>query len=378
MVYFGRGDYEDNRAYLGYSYYAHVFDRFIYVSPGLYSLGDSIRAIFSIIKNAITPFTFPDGTIAIKTLRPLPLHHRLRLVKLLNGKINEFFLRLFVKKHKRGHVVVECIYPGSVQWKNKLGEDLFGFHLHDDYEAYPAYRLQPEIYYYDQYLSESFDYIHVISRYLKEKVEGWCSRILYQPNGIDFEQFQDVGQNSSLPEDTTKLEQPIIGWIGNNASMDRWPAFESIIRECPGTLLLIGGLSEELKKKISSFSNIVYVGYKPFSEIPAYIRTFDAGIAPYQGEFAKSCSPLKILQYLALGKPVIASKIGEAQSFPPGLLEWVDTYRDFGAAVQKAIEVNDHFREKDRIEFAQKAAWNYRLLEKRLFIENLLKHRCPK
>ena len=56
--------------------------------------------------------------------------------------------------------------------------------------------------------------------------------------------------------------------------------------------------------------NVQWVGPKDFQELPSYLRVIDVGLTPYsQSDFNRASFPLKTLEYLAAGRPVVASDL---------------------------------------------------------------------
>jgi glycosyltransferase involved in cell wall biosynthesis len=84
---------------------------------------------------------------------------------------------------------------------------------------------------------------------------------------------------------------------------------------------IIGGEPETVEywkkysQDLNKDENIFFYGYRKSTEIPYYLKCFDAVLAPLQyrpskrAPTGKNMSPLKISQYLAYGMPVVASDI---------------------------------------------------------------------
>lgn len=52
------------------------------------------------------------------------------------------------------------------------------------------------------------------------------------------------------------------------------------------------------------------MGERPYHRLPSYLKAFDTCILPYRlDSFNLSCSPLKLYQYLAAGKPVVSTAL---------------------------------------------------------------------
>lgn len=53
---------------------------------------------------------------------------------------------------------------------------------------------------------------------------------------------------------------------------------------------------------------IDWLGAKPYQELPDYLAYFSAGIIPFEvNEITNATSPIKLSEYMAAGKPAIAS-----------------------------------------------------------------------
>ncbi|MBA7507582.1 Phosphatidyl-myo-inositol mannosyltransferase [subsurface metagenome] len=99
-------------------------------------------------------------------------------------------------------------------------------------------------------------------------------------------------------------------------------AMPKILDEFPNTLLILIGdheprmqASRELKEKIMNMvktldlsKNLIFVGRVPYEEVPAYINASDVCIVT-QSKSRSGFSPLKLFEYMACGKPVVASDI---------------------------------------------------------------------
>ncbi|MEM4247744.1 MAG: glycosyltransferase, partial [Candidatus Nanoarchaeia archaeon] len=80
---------------------------------------------------------------------------------------------------------------------------------------------------------------------------------------------------------------------------------------------IIGGANQDIsywKHKCSTLKNIFFYGFVPPSKVPAYLKSVDVLLAPYQRKVStvagidssNRMSPLKIFEYMASGKPFIA------------------------------------------------------------------------
>ena len=61
-----------------------------------------------------------------------------------------------------------------------------------------------------------------------------------------------------------------------------------------------------------------WIGFRPYEQLPAYLGAMDLGLVPYAATpFNRASFPLKILEYLGAGLPVVATDLP--------ILRWLDT-----------------------------------------------------
>ena len=102
------------------------------------------------------------------------------------------------------------------------------------------------------------------------------------------------------------------------------------------------------------------IGHQPLEILPQYLKAFDVCIIPYASDdpFNISCSPLKLYEYMATGKPIVSISL-------PSVLEYSKVvfigrnYNEFEKSIRLALEENGQLG-KERIELAKGNSWNDR------------------
>lgn len=152
--------------------------------------------------------------------------------------------------------------------------------------------------------------------------EAWRARgaaVALVPNGVDVATFRQVDA-APLPPDVD-LPSPIVGFVGHLSERIDVASLEAVAaRGC--SLLLVGPRQPtfELARLDSLLArdNVRWVGAKPFTALPSYLRVMDVGITPYRDTaFNRASFPLKTLEYLAAGRAAVASDLPA--------LRWLDT-----------------------------------------------------
>jgi glycosyltransferase involved in cell wall biosynthesis len=97
---------------------------------------------------------------------------------------------------------------------------------------------------------------------------------------------------------------------------DLLAAFGSVRRDVSDAqLLLVGGGPEEhaLRRHevaLAPENAVVFTGQVEQDQVPGYVRRFDVAVAPYRPQDDFYFYPLKVLEYLAAGVPVVYSDQG--------------------------------------------------------------------
>ncbi|MDQ1379934.1 MAG: teichuronic acid biosynthesis glycosyltransferase TuaH, partial [Actinomycetota bacterium] len=126
------------------------------------------------------------------------------------------------------------------------------------------------------------------------------------PFGCDAAQYADV--DALAPASDVTLPSPIVGSVGYlNDRIDIDLLLETARRG--RSLLRVGGIHSSFDAsrldELLAFPNVQWVGFKEFTDLPAYLRVIDVGIVPYtRSAFNLGSFPLKTLEYLAAGRAV--------------------------------------------------------------------------
>lgn len=170
--------------------------------------------------------------------------------------------------------------------------------------------------------------IMVVSVALKEYLIRYYGtdpeKIAVIANGVDVEQFSPVADKESLRERLGLDGKYVVGFVG---SFRRWHAIDEIIdtagllvKELPDVrFLLVGdgpdrGRYEGKVRDRGLAGYFSFVGHVKHADVASYLGVMDVVMAPMlSASFATGFygSPLKVFEYMAMGKPVIAPPMGQ-------------------------------------------------------------------
>ncbi len=232
----------------------------------------------------------------------------------------------------------------------------------------------------EQRILSSADQIIAVSEPLKQWIVATGvdeRRVTVLPNGVDVDRFPagaaDVRRRRN-PED-----RPVVGFVG---SLKAWHGTDSLIRavgalcrqrgaaDAP-TLLIVGdGPQRAYLQLVAQEEGVdeltTFTGAVPHDQIPFYLGAMDIAVAPY-GETADFYfSPLKVFEYMAAGRAIVAARIGQLKEcirdgetgllYPPGdtavlarcleqLMDDAALSNRLGAAARREVETKHSWRQ---------------------------------
>ncbi|MCP4649207.1 MAG: glycosyltransferase family 4 protein [PVC group bacterium] len=157
------------------------------------------------------------------------------------------------------------------------------------------------------------------SWFLRDFLARYSQNVIYIPTGVDTDIFYPE-------EDASIKEEVVLSWLGTMHRQDNVENIKFFI-DCFQELCLqfnnikldiVGdGLYAQEVQKLVQPTDKSRIRLKPWlnpSDVPAYLKNIDIGVMPLiqDTKFNKAKSPTRLFEYMAKGKPVVASSIGEA------------------------------------------------------------------
>jgi glycosyltransferase involved in cell wall biosynthesis len=169
------------------------------------------------------------------------------------------------------------------------------------------------------------DRVAVVSAGVEEQLSRYRierKHYLLNPNGVDPQQFRPDIDGAPIREQYGLAGHIVVGFIG---SFTRWHGVETLFdaamsaiqRESTLRFLMIGegDLRSALQKRAADLGleqSIIFTGLVPHSDAPRYLAACDILVSPHLG-FEDGTkffgSPTKLFEYMAMGKPIIASRL---------------------------------------------------------------------
>lgn len=239
-------------------------------------------------------------------------------------RLNTELLRGQVKRAMRKlgfHSPVNMVFnPAAGLIAGKLGESTIIYYCVDEYTAFTgAARGLKGI---EDDLFRRADIVVVSAERLREAKAELNPHTYLIRHGTDWNHFRTaLDADTLVPADIRDLPRPIIGFHGLLAD---WVDYELIRKTAEhfsrGSVVLVGKVAVDAEKKIrvlDDATNVHLLGRKPYAELPAYCRGFDAAINPFViNDLTLAANPLKVREYLAAGVPTVSTDIPEVRVIP--------------------------------------------------------------
>lgn len=240
--------------------------------------------------------------------------------------------------------------------KELLKPSLFIYYCRDFLQGYDYFKphakvMEPE-------LIKKSDLIVANSTYYTEYCSQFNRNSHYIGQGCNVELF-DHSITRKKPKDMT-FPSPVIGYVGalDSARLDI-SIIELIARSNPEwSVVLVGPEDAVFEKSIlHTIPNVHFLGRKNLAELPDYVAAFDVTINPQLiNEITHGNYPLKIDEYLSMGKPVVATQTAAMKLFAPYtfLATRPEEYPDL---IRKAIISDTPETRLRRIAFGTSHTW---------------------
>jgi len=172
--------------------------------------------------------------------------------------------------------------------------------------------------------------------------------------------FNDIENQISPAEDLHPLSHPIVGYVGAlSARRLDIKLLAYIASQRPKwNIVLVGPEDDAFKNsELHGISNIHFLGSRDSSVLPQYIKGFDICINPQLVNDATMGNyPRKIDEYLAMGKPTLATAT-EAMEYFRDYTYLAVTHQDYIDLIELALSENTVEKEKSRRELAKSHTW---------------------
>lgn len=380
IIYFGNDWFGENRT-SSHHLAARLAERtrVLYVdSPGLRApkaTGRDLRKLQrKLVQAAGKPRQIADRLWHM-TMPQVPFR-RVPAMRGLNRATGRFLVRRAVRQLGFRNTISWFVVPHPGLLARTLGESLTVYYCTDDYAAFPDVD-KTAVAQMDDDLLRSADQVFVASALLLDSKRKINPSAVHAPHGVDVDLFKTAADPSTpVPDAVKDMPRPIIGFYG---LIEAWIDLELIAflaRSRPQwTFLMIGRLAVD-PGPLRNLPNVAFPGPQPYRTLPQWAKSFDVAIIPYRlTQQVVNCNPLKLREYLATGKPVVAVSAPEID--PYGNVVRIARDRDqFLSHIEQALHADSPAQQQARMRSVAGISWDSRMERVVRVVETRLEERA--
>lgn len=248
--------------------------------------------------------------------------------------------------------------PSCVNLKGIFNERLMVYDCVDDF---PFLKLK------QHKMMKAADIIITTSKPLFLDLKKYKKDVYLIQNGCDIS-FFDNHKNLPIDWQPPIAEGRVIGYIGALAFWVDTNILADIAVKFPKENILLVGANISLNN-LPQLKNISFVGHQSYDRIPAYLERMDVALIPFkQNQITRATNPIKMYEYLSLGKPVVSSLIPEVVPYKEFIYISKDK-EEFINNINIALNETDTSLKEGRRGIAINNSWKSRVNE----IEAILK-----
>ena len=158
-------------------------------------------------------------------------------------------------------------------------------------------------------------------------------------HGVDLEMFSTAAA-SELPC-LSDIPRPRVGFFGLIDGRMDWELLMPLAKQMPEVSFVFAGPVDASAGELPRSENMHFVGRVAYRKLPEFVAGLESLMLPYRtGALAEALSPLKLKEYLATGKPIVISPIGEARQWS-GAMSIASTVEEWSDALQSRSRGGD-------------------------------------
>jgi teichuronic acid biosynthesis glycosyltransferase TuaH len=183
-------------------------------------------------------------------------------------------------------------------------------------------------------------HVLAVSDVIAERWRGFGRDVTVLPNGCDTDAFAATPDRSVASE--VSIPEPRAIVVGQLSVRLDLALLEGVVQTGRSLLLVGPAVDAETERRLSELTrhpHVQWVGRQPFEALPGFLRAAVVGLTPYvDDEFNRASFPLKTLEYLAAGLPVVSSDLPAARALATDHVTVAGDHDAFVAATLRLLE----------------------------------------
>jgi glycosyltransferase involved in cell wall biosynthesis len=293
-----------------------------------------------VIAPPMLPWSRPS---ALRAVQRIALRHALAAAK---------------EKFALDRPVIVTTLPNAVDALGVIGERRVVYYCVDDFTLWPGVDAIAARTMEEELLARADVVITTSEALRRSRTRG--SNVPHSlPHGVDVDHLATASDPATDPWPGIRNGRPVLGYLGLIDERTDASLVAQIARSRPDWDIALVGPVDRVPDLLRRVSNIRLVPAVRYEQVPRVLAAFDVAILPYaRNELTRAINPLKLREYLASGRPVVATPLPEVAAYSD-VVHLASNAETFVAACAFAIDGPRDLR-AERLPRLRNESWDAR------------------
>ena len=222
----------------------------------------------------------------------------------------------------------------------------------------------------EKMVSGKVDAVVTTAQTLYDKFRKYNSNTFLIRNGVDLSRYRGAAFPSD-PALAARIEDVgnarVIGYQGSISAWFDFDLMDRVIKASPDLAFLFAGMVEVRARRefqrLARHRNFHYIGVVNPDVLPWVLSKIDVGIIPFKiDDLIRATNPIKLYEYFAAGKPVVATPMPEVMRYEAkGIVATAAEADTFTMKIREmAALTSDPEARHERLRLAEENSWEAR------------------
>jgi glycosyltransferase involved in cell wall biosynthesis len=222
----------------------------------------------------------------------------------------------------------------------------------------------------EKMVSEKVDVVLTTAQTLYDKFRKYNSQTFLIRNGVDIARYRvsDLTADPALAKRIRAIgNAKVVGYQGGISAWFDFDLMDNVIKASPDLTFLFAGMVEVRVRRefqrLTRHRNVHYLGVVNPGILPWVLSRIDVGIIPFKiDDLIRATNPIKLYEYFAAGKPVVATPMPEVMRYNArGITSTAESPGAFTQYLREMIVLSsDPALRQERLRLAEENSWEAR------------------
>lgn len=209
----------------------------------------------------------------------------------------------------------------------------------------------------ERLLCQEVDIRIAASENIASSLKSLCNLpVHFLQHGVDYRLFSSACELNSAILSIRSKGLPVAGYFGSLSDANDKDVFLKLASS--GFSVVIIGKKLGDYKMLECHPDIYFIGPVSYSTLPSWANGFDVALLNWlPAEWIQNCFPIKALEYLAVGLPVVSCPIPVLKNYYSEVISFANTPGDFLDLCRQAVSENSESLRLKRRDCVKDSSW---------------------